>query len=166
MNLDPVYITVTDSGVTVTVALGASGGGIPSGGTSGQVLKKNSSTDYDVSWATSQSIGAMPTGGTVSQVLAKNSSTTYDATWVTPDPYAPIPIAGTIQTGSWRMLVSTDGATISLPSGGTWAYILFSQKSSNNQVDILGASVAAGGTQLGSGISGAHYHLICWKVTS
>jgi len=53
---------------------------IPTGGTTGQVLAKNTSTNFDAGWNSS----GMPTGGTSNQILAKNSSTNYDATWVTP----------------------------------------------------------------------------------
>lgn len=42
--------------ITITGALtgprGATGAGVPSGGTAGQVVKKNSSTDFDASWDT------------------------------------------------------------------------------------------------------------------
>ena len=34
----------------INVTVGAASGGIPSGGTSGQILTKNSSADYDASW--------------------------------------------------------------------------------------------------------------------
>jgi hypothetical protein len=130
-------ITVTDNGVTITAGVPSGNIGVPGGGTTNQVLTKSSNSDYDIGWAS-------PSGTTA----------------------APVPIAGSGSTlGTWRMLVSADSATISLPPSGTWAYILMSQKTSNNQVDILGASVAAGNTQLGSGISGSHYHLICWRVT-
>lgn len=42
---------------TVTVPLAASDGGVPSGGSTGQVLKKNSGTDYDYSWAADATAG-------------------------------------------------------------------------------------------------------------
>lgn len=55
---------------------------VPSGGTTGQVLEKNSNTDYDASWTTPANPSAvLPTGGTVGQVLKKNSSTNYDASF-------------------------------------------------------------------------------------
>ena len=40
---------------------------VPSGGTSGQVLTKNSSTDYDVSWVT-------PSGGSGGAVIHTSTS--------------------------------------------------------------------------------------------
>lgn len=60
--------------------------GIPSGGTSNQVLAKNSTTDYDVTWVTTHST---PAGGTTGQYLTKVSNTDYDTQWstlVVPDP--------------------------------------------------------------------------------
>ena len=51
-----VGVSVATQVVTVTLSQygsqGAAGVGVPSGGTSGQVLTKNSSTPYDTSWQT------------------------------------------------------------------------------------------------------------------
>jgi hypothetical protein len=58
--------------------------GAPAGGTTGQVLTKNSATDYDSAWTTPATpSGVVPTGGTSGQVLTKNSATNYDAGWTT-----------------------------------------------------------------------------------
>lgn len=51
---------------------------VPTGGTSGQVLTKNSNTDGDISWQ-----DALPQGGTAGQYLAKNSNTNGDYVWKT-----------------------------------------------------------------------------------
>lgn len=56
-----VEITVTDSGVVIDVSpsgIGVVGVGIPSGGTTGQVLTKTSATNYAVAWQT-PSAGAL-----------------------------------------------------------------------------------------------------------
>ena len=50
---------------------GATGPGVASGGTAGQVQKKKSNTDYDTEW---DSVSDLPTGGTANQVLKKNNS--------------------------------------------------------------------------------------------
>lgn len=42
--------TITGGGVGATGATGTNGQGVPTGGTAGQFLKKNSSTNYDDSW--------------------------------------------------------------------------------------------------------------------
>lgn len=56
----------------------STGPSLPNGGTTGQVLEKNSSTNGDASW---QDIHQVPAGGSTSQVLTKNSSTNYDTSW-------------------------------------------------------------------------------------
>lgn len=62
--------------------LGPAGGGVPTGGTANQVLKKNSGTNYDYSWGPAP--GASPTGGTTGQVLTKTSGSDYAYNWQTP----------------------------------------------------------------------------------
>ena len=54
---------------------------IPPGGTSGQVLKKSSATNYACTWGNVD--GTLPSGGTDGQVLLKNGSTNYAAKWGT-----------------------------------------------------------------------------------
>lgn len=66
------YRTEPEGGLTPVT------GDIPSGGSSGQVLKKNSDTNYDVAWG---SVYSIPSGGSSNQVLKKNSSTNYDVSW-------------------------------------------------------------------------------------
>lgn len=93
-------ITLQSSGVIT------GSGTVPTGGTSNQVLQKNSNTNYDVGWTTlagggNVSNSGTPTsgqtavwtdathikgetslaGGTTSQVLKKNSNTDYDYSW-------------------------------------------------------------------------------------
>jgi len=53
---------------------------IPDGGTTGQVLAKNSNSDGDFKWADP----SIPAGGTTGQVLAKKSAVTGDAEWIDP----------------------------------------------------------------------------------
>lgn len=57
-----------------------SGRTVPAGGSTGQVLKKESNTDYDTSWTT---LAGIPGGGTSGQALVKSSATNYDAAWTT-----------------------------------------------------------------------------------
>lgn len=54
----------------------------PIGGSTGQVLSKNSGTNYDYTWANPSS-GGLPVGGATGQALTKNSGTNYDAGWST-----------------------------------------------------------------------------------
>ena len=56
---EEVTITVTSSGVTLTVQSGQPGIGVPSGGTTGQYLRKLSNTNYDTGWASEGSTGTV-----------------------------------------------------------------------------------------------------------
>jgi hypothetical protein len=56
-------------------SVGYTGSGVPSGGTTGQVLKKNSNTDYDTIWGTVSGGGG--TGGTLTSNL---DTSTYSIT--------------------------------------------------------------------------------------
>ena len=74
---------------------GQDGVGVPSGGTTGQILKKKSNTDYDTEWGNESgavtsvdgktgAVSVLPTGGdATSSVLCKNSATDYDVRWRT-----------------------------------------------------------------------------------
>lgn len=70
-------ISITDAEDTETFDV-MDGEGVPTGGTTGQVLKKSSSTDFDTEWG---SVEALPTGGTTGQVLTKKTSTNFDVEW-------------------------------------------------------------------------------------
>lgn len=83
--------------------------GIPPGGTAGQVLEKNTPTDYDVSWQTpSGGAGGLPPGGTAGQILMKNSSTNFDAVWSSGGP-------GTSAFGSGGQVLLNSLTTFQLP---------------------------------------------------
>lgn len=57
---------------------------VPVGGADGQVLTKQSGTDYDYAWEDpGAASGTLPTGGTTGQYLRKASATNYDAAWDT-----------------------------------------------------------------------------------
>jgi hypothetical protein len=80
---------------------------LPIGGTSGQQLVKQSATDYDVAWETSNGLS---TGGSAEEVLIKQSGTNYDADWgVAPK------MTFNTQTGTTYTLLSSDlGKTVTL----------------------------------------------------
>lgn len=62
---------------------------LPAGGTTGQVLKKQSNADFDVDWETDIAAGGgspvyeLPPAGATGQVLAKVSSADFDVEWIT-----------------------------------------------------------------------------------
>jgi hypothetical protein len=94
---------------------------VPTGGTTGQVLKKTSATNYDITWGDSAAAtNGIPSGGTTNQLLAKNSNTDYDGKWVdAPAATNGIPTGGT----AGQVLAKGDGtdynAQWGTPSGGT-----------------------------------------------
>lgn len=71
INIDPAYVgqtSITTLGIIATgtwngTPIGASYGGVATGGSTGQVLTKNSSSDYDYSWATPSAGGGGLSGG-------------------------------------------------------------------------------------------------------
>lgn len=70
-------ISITDAEDTETFDV-MDGEGVPTGGTTGQVLKKSSSTDFDTEWG---SVEALPIGGTTGQVLTKRTNADFDVEW-------------------------------------------------------------------------------------
>jgi len=84
------------SGDTISTAIapgsGGGGSGIPDGGTTGQILIKNSDTDGDAGWDDAPSDGVdgvdgtdgqgVPTGGTAGQKLVKIDGVDFNTEWV------------------------------------------------------------------------------------
>lgn len=65
--------------IRISGARGAAGvAGLPLGGTIGQALRKNSSTNGDASWL---DVHEVPTGGTTRQALLKTSGSNYAYAW-------------------------------------------------------------------------------------
>lgn len=102
---------------------------IPTGGTTGQVLAKNTGTNFDAGWNSS----GVPAGGTVNQILAKTSGTDYAIAWTTP---ASLPTGFVTGPGS-----STDKAAVRFngTSGAT------AQNSALSIADTTGALSRTGG---------------------
>lgn len=75
---DRVIISKTSGSYVVEFPIGSPNSNldIPNGGSSGQVLQKNSNNDFDVKWGT-----IIPSGGTQGQVLTKRSGSDFDVTW-------------------------------------------------------------------------------------
>lgn len=60
----------------------ATGTGLPAGGTTGQILAKQSNDDGAADWE--DNVNGLPNGGTTGQVLTKTSETDGDAAWADP----------------------------------------------------------------------------------
>ena len=109
---------------------GSAGTGVPPGGTTGQVLKKATNSDYETEWA-SEGTG-VPAGGTTGQYLKKKSNTDGDVEWGTlsvPSAATATPSdLGTAAVGSsskyakedhvHKMPSASDVGAYALPSGG------------------------------------------------
>ena len=134
---DPVYITVTDSGVTITVAQGAQG-------------------DPGV---------GVPAGGAAGTVLTKTTATSYDTAWVAPCP-VPVVGDNPTDLGKWQALTGGASASLSLlgASPQKYAWHCFKLEVSNNKIVTMTAGVDFGGTTIGAPEAGHYYRALVWRV--
>ena len=120
---------------------GEAGHGIPSGGSSGQVLAKSSNANYAVTWLTPHYI---PSGGNSGQVLAKSSGDDYAVEWI--DAAHGIPSGGSsgqvlAKSNNTNYAVSWVDAPHGLPTGGNSGQVL--AKSSNTNYAVSWVDVSA-----------------------
>jgi hypothetical protein len=66
--------------------------------------------------------------------------------------------------GQWVLLDGADGAALSLPAGGTWAYFFNRLTTSSGAIAGTAASVAAGGTSIASAIAGTNIKGFAWRL--
>lgn len=121
---------------------GADGVGVPAGGTTGQVLKKNSNTDYDTSFGDLVAVSVTTKGdlqtyssspdrlpvGTDDQLLSADSTESTGLKWVDAPESSPLTTKGdvyTYDTDNTRLAVGTDGQALvadsSTTTGLKWA---------------------------------------------
>lgn len=119
-----------------TGATGATGQGVPTGGTTGQVLAKRSGTNYDTEWVNQSGGGADPATATplMDGTAAVGTATKYareDHVHPTDTSRQETLVSGTnIKTINNNSLLGSGDISISgIPSGGTQGQVL--QKSSN-----------------------------------
>ena len=113
--------------------------GLPSGGTDGQVLIKDGATAYAVKWGSLT--GTLPTGGTTGQVLKKSSAANYACTWGSPDGI--LPTGGTdgqvlLKNGATNYAAKWGSISGTLPTGGTTGQVL--KKSSGTDYAVTWGS--------------------------
>jgi len=143
--------TVTNSGTSGAAVFNFSipqGAGVPSGGTTGQFLYKNSSTNYDTSWdtLTFSQIGSTPTtlsgyGITdainVSQKGVSNGVATLDNTGKVPTSQLPAAVLGAVQyQGSWNASTNTPTLTSSVGTQGYYYVVSTAGTTSINGINL------------------------------
>lgn len=76
-------ITITVDGQSITIAGEPAENGIPPGGTTNQLLAKNSDDDFDGKWVDApEAANGIPSGGDAGQILAKIDDTDFNAAWI------------------------------------------------------------------------------------
>lgn len=135
---------------------GTNGQGVPTGGSVGQVLTKNSNNPFDTSWQTPDYLSdyTVPLGGNQGQFLGKVSAADGDFEWLdipSASPYDPeLPAGGnqgqvltkkSATTGDVEWASPSGGA---LPNGGTAGQILIKNSTFNG--DATWQDLPAGGT--------------------
>ena len=116
-----------------TGATGATGPGVAAGGTTGQELKKKSSTDYDTEWGDFE---GLPSGGNNGDVLTKAVT---GPMWAPPGGYT-LPIAtdsrlGGVKVGS-GLQITGDGVLSAIGGGGGNNDNIISSTVVNNMLEL------------------------------
>ena len=76
------YPGIVEQAVQAIEEAGQLIGGVPAGGSEGQILSKKTGADYDTEWTDAQG-GGLPSGGTTGQLLRKTSNDEGAAAWET-----------------------------------------------------------------------------------
>lgn len=126
---------------------------IPSGGSDGQILVKDGSSDYAVKWVTKDSTHSIPSGGSAGQVLTKNSATDYDVKWSSAS--HDLPTGGTngqvlTKDGTVNYSVKWADAPHGLPTGGSAGQCLVKKTATNYDVQWGSPSVSVSELKNGS----------------
>jgi len=75
-------ITVSVDGQSITITGDPAENGIPPGGTTNQMLAKNSDDDFDGKWVDApEAANGLPSGGSTGQALVKKGTTDYMTEW-------------------------------------------------------------------------------------
>lgn len=117
--------------------------GLPTGGTTGQILSKTSATDGAAQWIVAPT--GLPNGGNVGQYLAKTGAANGQAGWQN----APIGMpAGGVTGQALIKLSAIDGAAgwqnlpSGLPNGGTTGQVLAKKTNDDSDAEWITMSVA------------------------
>lgn len=163
---------------------GADGEGVPAGGTTGQVLKKLSSTDFDTDWQDETGGG----GGYVDVEFIRGLEVQYDSTSsITVSPGAcyiagsvnavvenasplSLDMSGILTTSTWFHIYATRSGGVIAISSGAAAPILYGVNASyatgNTSSRYLGSVKTNGSSQLynfRTHVRAANEYTLCWR---
>lgn len=148
----PTYVEMANA-IRAAIA-GVGGGGVPVGGSTGEVLTKASAVDYDTTWAAAPAApNGLPTGGTAGQALIKNTATNYDASFTT---------IGTVPNGgaAFQVLAKATAADYSTAWVNVSSYSLGSRGITDTTVRTSTSATTLTATGLTFTVtSGTMYHL-------
>lgn len=156
--------TLPDSNGNVDV-----NGALPTGGTQGQVLTKQSSTTGDVAW---EDIDALPSGGTTGQALIKQSSQDGDADWedipsdATKMDLVSSPTSGDLLTTNSSGQATDSGSTIASVQNDVKCLVLTSSSFSSLPKTITNANITSDHVVVNSVLSNPSAQTGDWTVTT
>jgi hypothetical protein len=97
-------------------------------------------------------------GGNLGNALSINRATGV----VTATGLAPRPAGSGV--GQWQSLISPLGGALTLPAGGTWAYLIMAYSNANQTwASGCSASIAAGGTAIAGAVSNGYWTGFAWR---
>jgi len=135
MAAKPIYVWNGSQWVDISATKGTNGEGIPTGGTVGQFLKKNTSTNYDTSWADLPT-GSTSTAGVIQ--LTDSISSTSTSTAVTANSVKTLSdsiLLETLTDAKGDLLVGTAADTVSKLTVGTNGTVLASDSTATEGVE-------------------------------
>lgn len=66
--------------------------------------------------------------------------------------------------GQWTLVFANVNTSILLPSGGSWAWMLFKRSTVNGSINTIDAGVGAGGANVSAGAANQDMFMICWRI--
>lgn len=111
--------TYTDWTVELSGGVGAAGQGVPTGGTTGQVLKKSSGTDYDAAWTDADSVQVLRSARTAdTQLVAADKGKLIEITGAGGFSQT-FAAAATLGSGWFAYILNSSTGDVTLDANGT-----------------------------------------------
>lgn len=113
---------------------------LPTGGTVGQLLTKNSSTNFDTSWKDIPAITGVPTGGAIGTNLVKKTATSNDTIW-SPMGYVTPEMFGAVVGSDCTTAINSAITYLSANGGGVLKFGLGQYKTSGITIATSGITL-------------------------